>query len=237
LKYYANTIEYLNYYGCTINTVVTSTIFDLLMSTIQNQHCPILLASSSKYRAKLLAQLGLDFVQAAPNIDESAIDKEMPHDMVSRLSEQKALVLSEQHPMHIIISSDQIAVTQRNEILGKPLTRERAVEQIMQVSGQKLTFLTGLCVLSPLPNSADGWHKQLAVVPYYVHFRPLSLAQINDYITREQPLDCAGAFKVEGLGISLFEKLEGDDPNSLIGLPLIALCSMLANIGRPILGG
>jgi len=206
------------------------------MPIIQNQHYPILLASSSKYRAALLSQLGLNFIQVAPNIDESPISAEMPHDLVSRLSEQKAEALAKQYPSHIIISSDQIALTQNNKILGKPLTHARALEQLMQVSGQKMTLLTGLCVISPSPNRTIGWHKQLIVVPYSVYFRTLNIRQVNDYITREKPLDCAGAFKVEGLGISLFEKLEGDDPNSLIGLPLIALCSMLANIGHSILG-
>ncbi|MFT6267587.1 MAG: MAF protein [Alphaproteobacteria bacterium] len=204
--------------------------------TFPQQSChPILLASSSTYRASLLAQLSVDFIQASPNIDESHISSETPHAMVSRLSEQKAMALRKQYPSHVIIASDQIALTHNNEILGKPHNHETAVKQLMQASGQRVAFLTGLCVLSPQANNDGTWHKQLVVEPYIVYFRKLTVSQVIDYVTREKPFDCAGSFKSEGLGISLFEKLEGDDPNALIGLPLIQLCSMLENIGMPIL--
>jgi septum formation protein len=205
------------------------------MTAAKQPPLPILLASSSQYRASLLAQLGVNFIQVAPNIDESRINNETAHAMVSRLSEQKAMALTTQYPSHIIISSDQLALTHNNEILGKPGNQETAVKQLMQVSGQKVSFLTGLCVLAPEATGNEGWQKQVIVEPYLVYFRKLTMAQVNDYVSREKPLDCAGSFKSEGLGISLFEKLAGDDPNALIGLPLIKLCSMLENIGMPIL--
>jgi MAF protein len=196
---------------------------------------PILLASSSPYRGRLLAQLGISFIQAAPNIDESSLFNETPHELVSRLSEQKALALSKQYDDHIIIASDQVAVTPNNIVLGKPGTVDNACKQLNGVSGQKVSFLTGLCVLSPCSDHHSSWRKQLIVEPYYVYFRRLSHTQIRNYVERENPLDCAGSFKSEGLGISLFEKLEGDDPNALIGLPLIRLCSMLDNINVSVL--
>jgi MAF protein len=196
---------------------------------------PVLLASSSKYRASLLKKLGLSFIQVSPNIDESRVKSETPNKMVARLSQQKAFALSNLYSEHIIIASDQLAVTQNNDILGKPTNTENAIEQLSQVSGQKVKFLTGLCVLAPQSQTNTKASIQTIVEPYNVYFRELSHAQIRDYISREQPLDCAGSFKSEGLGISLFEKLEGDDPNALVGLPLIKLCTMLANIGVPVL--
>lgn len=195
---------------------------------------PILLASSSKYRANLLKQLGLEFEQASPNINESRLNEEAPSSMVARLSTLKAEALTLEYPRHNIIASDQIAITQRGEILGKPLTIENAINQLQRVNGEKLTFLTGLCVLSPQTIS-NKWNIQSAVVPFHVYFRNLTQIQINNYVQREMPLDCAGSFKSEGLGISLFEKLDGEDPNALIGLPLIKLCSFLENIGISIL--
>lgn len=200
-----------------------------------DSHIPILLASSSPYRGRLLAQLGLSFIQASPDIDETAIYNETPYELVSRLSEQKAMALSQQYSGHIIIASDQVAITPNNIVLGKPGTADNACKQLTDVSGQKVSFLTGLCVLSPCGDNNGIWRKQMIVEPYYVYFRTLSQAQIRHYVKRENPLDCAGSFKSEGLGISLFEKLEGDDPNALIGLPLIRLCSMLENINAPVL--
>lgn len=194
----------------------------------------ILLASSSKYRAKLLHQLGLEFVQSSPNINESRFDNESPNDLVYRLSEEKAWALTVSYPEHIIIASDQIAVTQSGDILGKPITTDKAIRQLSSVNGEKVVFLTGLCVLSPLKQPYQ-WKQQSAVEPFNVYFRKLSQSQISHYVLTEQPLDCAGSFKSEGLGISLFEKLEGNDPNALIGLPLITLCTFLARAGSPVL--
>ena len=195
---------------------------------------PILLASSSQYRAQLLRQLGLEFEQASPNIDESALINESPNALVTRLSEQKATALTVLYPKHIIIASDQIALTQNGKILGKPKTIDNAIRQLTSVNGEKVLFLTGLCVLSP-SQSDEKWFKQTVVEPFTVYFRHLSQAQIVNYVKREQPLDCAGSFKSEGLGISLFEKLEGQDPNALIGLPLIKLCTFLTLAGASVL--
>jgi len=195
----------------------------------------ILLASSSPYRATLLQQLGIEFSQAAPDINEARLDNESPENMVARLTEQKAWALTAKYPNHTIIASDQIALTQRGEILGKPKTEANAINQLLSVSGEKLSFLTGLCVLTPL-DEAGEWKQQSTIEPFQVYFRNLSRKQISNYVKREQPLDCAGSFKVEGMGISLFEKLEGDDPNALVGLPLIKLCSFLEIAGLPVLG-
>lgn len=194
----------------------------------------ILLASSSQYRAQLLSQIGIKFEQASPNIDESAVIDESPQALVSRLSEQKARALTALYPAHIIIASDQIALAQNGKVLGKPKTIDNAVRQLTSVNGEKVVFLTGLCVLSPLEGNAK-WLKQSVVEPFTVYFRQLSQQQIANYVKRERPLDCAGSFKSEGLGISLFEKLEGQDPNALIGLPLIKLCSFLSKAGAPVL--
>jgi septum formation protein len=195
---------------------------------------PILLASSSKYRAQLLRQLGIEFEQASPNIDESALVGESPDALVTRLSEQKARTLSVDYPEHIIIASDQIALTQNGDILGKPKTIDNAIRQLTSVNGEKVVFLTGLCVLSPSKGDVK-WLKQSVIEPYTVYFRQLSEQQIINYVRRELPLDCAGSFKSEGLGISLFEKFEGQDPHALIGLPLIKLCSFLSIAEAPVL--
>ena len=195
------------------------------------QNVRIVLASSSPYRGALMTKLGLEFVQVSPNINESRKPHEPAHAMVSRLSAQKADALVTTYPSSIIIASDQCAVTQNQQILGKPLNHAKACEQLALVSGQKVTFLTGLCLLAPHQGPTAPFYKQLIVEPFTVHFRKLNAAQIDDYVTREQPLDCAGSFKAEGLGISLFEKLQGDDPNALVGLPLIKLVTLLENIG------
>lgn len=195
---------------------------------------PILLASSSQYRARLLGQLGLEFEQASPNINESALDNESPHELVTRLSKEKAWALTASYPKHIIIASDQVALTKQGTILGKPLTSNNAIRQLSSVNGEKVVFLTGLCVLSPAEES-HKWQQQSTVEAFNVYFRNLTHAQIVNYVEREQPLDCAGSFKSEGLGISLFEKLEGQDPNTLIGLPLIKLCTFLAVAGASVL--
>lgn len=186
---------------------------------------PILLASSSSYRRAILAKLGLAFDWASPDIDESAHANEAPDALVQRLSFEKANALASEHPDKLIIGSDQVAVL-GNSIIGKPLTHERAFDQLRNASGKVVTFKTGLCLL----NSTTG-KAQIAVEDFQVHFRELSDAQIHHYLHYEKPYDCAGSFKSEGLGISLFSKLNGDDPNTLIGLPLIRLIDMLINEG------
>lgn len=182
---------------------------------------PLLLASSSPARRLLLEKLGLPFRHASPDIDEAAQEGEDAITLAGRLSEAKARALAPQHPGHLIIGSDQ-TLSLDGRILGKPGNHERATEQLRLMSGRQITFHTGLCLL----NTQSG-HCQLKVEPYTVHFRTLSHGAIERYLQAEQAYGCAGSFKAEGLGISLFEHFEGRDPNSLIGLPLMALVDFL----------
>lgn len=186
----------------------------------------LVLASTSPFRKALLEKLELAFTTRSPEVDESRLDGETPEQLVYRLSEAKArAVAAECSADALIIGSDQVAVID-DTILGKPGNHEKAVQQLNDASGRAVTFLTGLCLL----NSATGM-AQTEVIPFTVHFRALTNEQIENYLRKEQPYNCAGSFKSEGLGISLFERLEGDDPNTLIGLPLIRLVRMLENEG------
>jgi MAF protein len=187
---------------------------------------PLLLASSSPYRRELLARLQLPFNWQSPSIDEARHAGEAATDLVKRLAEEKARALATSHPNHLIIGSDQVAVLGDGQILGKPHDLERAQAQLRAASGGSVTFLTGLALL----NSANGL-CQVDCVPFTVHFRQLDETQILRYLQREQPFDCAGSFKSESLGISLFRSTEGEDATSLIGLPLIRLVDMLQNEG------
>jgi len=186
---------------------------------------PILLASSSPYRRELLARLGLSFTWASPDIDESSNAHESTHELVARLASAKAHALTALYPQHLIIGSDQAAVLS-DQIVGKPHTYERAFQQLRAASGNSVIFKTGICLLNSMTGCA-----QVAVEEFSVHFHDLSDEQIHCYLTYEQPYDCAGSFKCEGLGIALFRKLSGDDPNTLIGLPLIRLVEMLKTEG------
>ena len=198
---------------------------------------PILLASSSTYRRQLLEKLQLPFECASPEIDESIQLNEDPRQYVERLAIEKAKALQIEFSNHIIIGIDQCAVLKiqddvdgKQHILGKPHTIENAVQQLTDCSGKQVTFLTGLCCL----NSRTG--KLLSLVePFTVHFRELTEAQIRRYIEQEMPLDCAGSFKSEGIGIRLFSALEGRDPNTLVGLPLIALVDLLEQMNIDVL--
>lgn len=181
----------------------------------------IILASTSPYRRALLEKLGLPFECAAPRTDETPRAGEAPRHLVLRLAQEKAQSLAQKYPQHLIIGSDQVCVLD-GEITGKPHTEENARQQLMKASGNIVTFYTGLALF----NSATG-HVQTECEPFDVHFRRLSEQEIDDYVRKERPLNCAGSFKSEGLGIALFERLEGRDPNTLVGLPLIALCQML----------
>ncbi|MDF3013109.1 MAG: septum formation inhibitor Maf [Cellvibrio sp.] len=185
----------------------------------------ILLASSSIYRRQLLGKLGLRFEWESPDIDESHQTAEPPDLLVRRLAETKARHLADRYPHHLIIGSDQVA-TIENKILGKPCTHDNAFAQLTSFRNRKVVFMTGICLFNPTTN-----RTQTSVETYTVKFRNLTDTQIENYLQREQPYDCAGSFKAEGLGICLFEQLEGNDPNTLIGLPLIALTRMLANEG------
>ena len=186
---------------------------------------PIVLASSSRYRAQLLENIGLSFTSSSPDIDESPTLNESPQALVERLSLAKATALSGTYDNHLIIGSDQVA-SLNNSIITKPGNHKRAKEQLMACQGRAVCFYTGLCLF----NSHTG-NYQITTVTTEVTFRSLTSQQIENYLVREQPYDCAGSFKCEGLGITLFERINSSDPNALIGLPLIALTSMLAQEG------
>jgi len=181
----------------------------------------LVLASTSPYRRMLLEKLGIPFECAAPEVDETPQPGESPRHLVTRLAKEKAQSLAVRYPAHLIIGSDQVCVLD-GEITGKPYTEEIACQQLLRARGSIVTFYTGLA----LYNSASG-HLQTECEPFDVHFRHLSEQEIMDYVRRERPLNCAGSFKSEGLGIALFDKLDGRDPNTLVGLPLITLCQML----------
>jgi len=185
---------------------------------------PIVLASTSPFRRELLSRLALPFECTAPDIDESRRSHESALEMVRRLSEAKARA-GAPDCQALVIGSDQVA-TVGDDVLGKPGSHEQAVAQLRRLSGRSVTFLTGLCLL----NTARD-ETQVDVIPFRVHFRNLSEEQIERYLRHDQPYNCAGSFKSEGLGITLFERMEGDDPTALIGLPLIRLTDMLASVG------
>ena len=186
---------------------------------------PIVLASSSSYRRELLTRLQLPFSCHSPDIDEAALAGESPEALVQRLAISKARKLAADYPQHLIIGSDQVAVLD-GQIIGKPGDAAGALHQLSAASGRSVVFLTGLAVLDTRTQS-----EQVDVVPFTVHFRQLNAVQIQRYIELEQPFDCAGSFKSEGLGVSLFRATEGDDATSLVGLPLIRLCDMLNACG------
>lgn len=190
---------------------------------------PLILGSSSPFRAALLEKLRLPFTTASPDIDESPLSDESAAELVERLSQQKAQAIAQQHHNALIIGSDQVAVLD-GDILGKPGNYDNAFAQLSRASGKTVRFLTGLTLL----NSESGKMYSL-VEPFDVTFRSLSDDQIAHYLNLEQPYQCAGSFKSEGLGITLFDSLQGDDPNSLIGLPLIQLCRLLENEGVDVL--
>ena len=185
----------------------------------------LVLASSSPYRRALLAKLGLPFESASPSIDESARPGETPARLCMRLAEEKARALAARFPAHLIIGSDQVAMLEGRQ-LGKPGDAERAAAQLRAAAGRTVEFFTSVCVL----DSAAG--KALADMDVTLaRFRALSAAQIEGYVEKERPFDCAGGFKSEGLGIVLMEKLETEDPNALVGLPLIRLARLLERFG------
>ncbi len=189
----------------------------------------IVLASTSRYRRELLARFGLPFEVAAPGVDETVLPNEAPQDTARRLAEAKARAVAARFPQAIVIGSDQVAVLDGLP-LGKPGDHATALRQLKSMRGKEVAFHTALCVFR-----AGGERAQTRVVPFYVRFRDYSDAQIERYLEREQPYDCAGSARAEGLGIALIAAMRGDDPNALIGLPLIALTEMLAAQGVSIL--
>jgi septum formation protein len=185
----------------------------------------LILASTSVYRRALLEKLALPFRCVAPHIDETPQTGEEAIQLVQRLALEKAQAVAKTNTTSWIIGSDQVC-TINGEIVGKPGSASAAIAQLQAAAGQKISFYTGLCLFD---TALDRY--QLLAEPFHVHFRALSLSQIERYVSAEKPFDCAGSFKSEGLGISLFQQLEGRDPNTLIGLPLIALVDMFAAWG------
>jgi septum formation protein len=195
---------------------------------------PIVLASTSPFRKELLERLQLPFETFSPQIDETPEPNESPLALVKRLSQLKAQAAKTHYPRALIIGSDQVAVIE-GQILGKPGTHKNAVAQLTACSGKQVDLLTGLCLF----DSATG-DMQVDIIPVSVVFRHLTSIEIESYLQREKAYHCAGSLKSEGLGIALLEKMSGDDPTAIIGLPLIRLVSMLSVKGvsafSPILG-
>jgi len=185
----------------------------------------LILASSSIYRRELLLRLQIPFNTVSPHIDEAIFNGEKPQQTALRLSQEKAKKVGIEYPHALIIGCDQVA-TLNGKQLDKPLNHNNATKQLRAMRGQEVTFHSALCLLN-----AETGNMQSEVVPYLVKFRKLTDDQIENYLTKEQPYHCAGSAKSEGLGIALIERMVGDDPNALIGLPLIGLITMLQNEG------
>ena len=184
----------------------------------------LVLASTSRYRREMLARLGLAFECVAPGVDETPCDGEAPQALVERLAGEKAAAVARAMPDACVIGSDQLAEFD-GRVLGKPGTPDRAVAQLSSMSGREVAFLTALCVMRG--EHVFGLHVDRTVV----RFRTLSSAEIERYVEAEQPYDCAGSFKSEGRGITLFDAIETQDPTALIGLPLIATSRLLRDAG------
>ena len=189
----------------------------------------LVLASTSPFRRELLNRLKISFKTADPQTDESPLPGELPEKLALRLSEAKARAVAPLFPEALIIGSDQVAVLD-GRVYGKPGTHENAVRQLQTMRGRTVNFFTGLCLLDARTGEAH-----VRGIPTLVTFRNLSDEEIENYLQREQPYNCAGAAKSEGLGIAIIARMQGDDPNALIGLPLIALCDLFREAGFPIL--
>lgn len=181
----------------------------------------IVLASSSPFRKMLLERLLVSFETINPDIDETPMMGETPIELVKRLAVEKAKAVASVYPNSLIIGSDQVAMHGK-QIVGKPHTHERAVSQLRAASGKQIRLYTGLALINSNTKAV-----QSDVVPFTVHFKQLSEDVIENYLRKEEPYNCAGSVRAEGLGIALLKRFEGDDPNALIGLPLIRLVSML----------
>ena len=206
----------------------------------------LILASSSRYRQELLRRLGLPFRVVSPDIDESPRPGEAAAALVERLAAAKAAKVGARLGEGVVVASDQVAVVAGPEgerILGKPGGRAKAIAQLAELSGREVYFLTSLCVREWVGGSggsgAGARHagsEQLATETTLVQFRNLSAAEIERYVEQDQPFDCCGAFRSEGLGTSLLQRIESSDPSALVGLPLIRLCAMLRRVGLNPLG-
>ncbi|WP_133245531.1 Maf family protein [Pelagibaculum spongiae] len=195
------------------------------MTEVKNNRLRLVLASSSAYRKALLEKLVSDFETASPQFDETLTTNESVKAAVGRLAQGKAQSLNNRFANSLIIGSDQLAYCD-GQILGKPGNHQNATQQLLSVSGKEVIFYTGLCLL----NTQTG-QAQVSVETFHVGFRQLDEAEIDRYLKKDQPYDCAGSFKCESAGISLFRYMRGDDPNTLVGLPLIRLCEMLRQEG------
>ena len=184
---------------------------------------PLILASTSPFRRELLARLNLTFQTCKPEVDEAPIAGETAEQLVERLAIAKAKDAKNHFKSGLVIGSDQVCVID-GKILGKPGNYENAIQQLQNASGKTVRFMTGLCLYD-----IELDRMQSLVEPFDVIFRQLDIQQIEHYLKTEQPYQCAGSFKSEGLGITLFEKLDGNDPNSLIGLPMIQLVNLFKN--------
>lgn len=191
---------------------------------------PIVLASTSPYRAQLLQRILPGFLVEAPDVDESALPGESPDALARRLAESKALAVAKRHRSALVIGSDQVAAVD-GQVLGKPHQPARARGQLEACSGRAVEFHTGLCLVD---TRVPGAMIRTEVDLTRVHFRALSGDEIARYVERDEPLDCAGSFRVERLGVALFERIDGSDPTALIGLPLIRVCRMLRAAGVPV---
>ncbi len=189
----------------------------------------LILASSSPFRRELLARLQLPFTVVSPDVDETALPNELPEQTSLRLAEAKARKVAQSHPNSLIIGCDQVATLDGLQI-GKPGNHQNAFKQLSLMRGRSVVFHSALCLYN-----AATHHMQAEVVPFTVQFRKLSDAQIENYLLKEQPYHCAGSAKSEGLGIAIIASMHGDDPNALIGLPLIRLIAMLENEGVEII--
>jgi len=185
----------------------------------------LVLASTSPYRRQLLERFGIRFTVAAPDVDETPLPGETPIDLANRLARAKAEVIAHRHPASVVIGSDQVALFGR-EVIGKPGNPERCIEQLKMLSGQRLAFHTAVNVIQ-----SDTGSNQSHLDITTVHFRKLSSDEIERYVARERPVNCAGGFKAEALGITLFDRIESQDPTALIGLPLIWLSAALRRTG------
>lgn len=189
----------------------------------------LVLGSTSRYRKELLSRLGLPFSTDSPQVDETPRPGERPADLALRLAIAKARDVAQRHPEAVVIGSDQVADL-LSEPLGKPGTHERAVAQLQRMRGQTVVFQTAVAVVC----LATGF-EQVELAPVAVVFRDLGDAEIEHYLRTEQPYDCAGSAKSEGLGIALLERIDNDDPTALVGLPLIRTCRMIRAAGVPVL--
>lgn len=185
----------------------------------------LVLASSSRYRRQLLDRLEMPYTWASPNVDETRREGEGAVALAHRLALTKAQAVADDYPDHLIIGSDQLALFD-GDILGKPGDFETACANLRRFSGHRVRFMTGLALI----DTGKGRHRVVHDT-YDVVFRQLSQAEIEDYVSRDEPYDSSGSFRMEGLGIALFERFEGNDPNTLIGLPLLKLCQLLRESG------